>query len=216
MSWQSAARAIAEERLIVVLRHIPMDALSGVASALREGGVRVAEVALNSPDAVGQLRLLSRYDFCLGAGTALDEQSATTAIEAGAAFLFSPIRSSFFLPLCRRRNVLGIPGGLTPTEIYQLQREGAQFIKVFPGSLGGPQYIREILAPCESLRLIPAGGVTLQTLDAFLESGVAAIAVGTEIADPRLAASKNFEEIARRANQFTEKIRSFFQAQAGV
>jgi 2-dehydro-3-deoxyphosphogluconate aldolase/(4S)-4-hydroxy-2-oxoglutarate aldolase len=193
-----------------------MDSLADVASALREGGVRVVEVALNSPNAIGQLQLLSRYDFCLGAGTALDEQSATAAIKAGAAFLFSPIRSPFFLPLCRRHDVLGIPGGLTPTEIYQLQREGAQFIKVFPGSLGGPQYIREILAPCGNLRLIPAGGVSLQTLDAFLESGVAAVAVGTEIADPRLAASKNFEEIARRGNRFTEKIKSFSKAWVGL
>jgi 2-dehydro-3-deoxyphosphogluconate aldolase/(4S)-4-hydroxy-2-oxoglutarate aldolase len=205
----STASAIAESRLIVVLRHIPMDAIAGVANALREGGVRVLEVALNTPKALDQLRLFRGYNFCLGAGTALDEETAKAAIDAGAAFLFSPIRSPFFLPLCRERNVVGIPGGLTPTEIYILHEEGAVFIKVFPGSLGGPEYIREILAPCENLRLVPAGGVDLQTLDAYLEAGVAAVAVGKEIVDPGLAAKKNFAEIAKRAARFTEKIKSF-------
>ncbi len=209
MGLTRAAAAIAETKLIVVLRYIPMEAVDGVAKALRRGGIRVLEVALNTPRALDQLRLLTEYDFCLGAGTAMDEQSARTAIDAGVEFLFSPIRSSFFLPLCRERSVVGIPGGLTPTEIYTLHAEGAEFIKVFPGSLGGPEYIREILAPCERLKLVPAGGVNLQTLEAFLEAGAAAVAVGKEIADPRLAAERNFAEIANRAAQFTEKIASF-------
>ncbi len=209
MTLASTAKAIAEARLIVVLRHIPMDVIDGVAHALREGGVRVLEVALNSPQAIDQLRLLRGYDFCLGAGTALVEQTAKAALDVGVDFLFSPVRSPFFLPLCRERNVVGIPGGLTPTEIYTLHAEGAEFIKVFPGSLGGPDYIREILAPCENLRLVPAGGVDLHTLDAFLQAGAAAVAVGEEIADPRLAAGKKFAEIAERATQFAQNIKSF-------
>lgn len=209
MTLASTARAIQEARLIVVLRHIPMEAIDGVARALREGGVRVLEVALNSRQALDQLRLLRGYDFCLGAGTALDEQTAKAALDVGVDFLFSPVRRSFFLPFCRERNVVGIPGGLTPTEIYALHTEGAEFIKVFPGSLGGPDYIHEILAPCESLRLIPAGGVDLHTLDAFLQAGAAAVAVGKEIADPSLAAEKKFAEIAKRAAQFAQNIKSF-------
>ncbi len=214
MSLIGTAAAIAESKLIVVLRHIPLEALDGVAVALRGGGVRVLEVALNTPGALEQLELLRRYDFCLGAGTALHEQAAKEAIDAGADFLFSPIRSPFFLPLCRERGVLGIPGGLTPTEIYTLHAEGADFIKVFPGSLGGPEYIREILAPCEDLKLAPAGGVDLHNLESYLDAGVAAVAVGTEIASPHLAAERNFKAIARQAARFTEKIQSFCESRA--
>lgn len=212
MSLAGTAAAIAESKLIVVLRHIPLEALDGVAAALREGRVRVLEVALNTPEALKQLKLLRRFDFCLGAGTALREQAAREAIDAGAEFLFSPIRSDFFLPLCRELGVVGIPGGLTPTEIYTLHAEGAELIKVFPGSLGGPEYIREILAPCEDLRLVPAGGVHLLNLESYLGAGVAAVAVGTEIAGPRLAAERNFKAIARQAAQFTEKIKSFCES----
>ena len=208
MSFTGTAAVIAETKLIVVLRHIPLETLDGVATALREGGVRVLEVALNTPRALDQLRLLRQYDFCLGVGTALHEQTTRAAIDAGAEFLFSPIRSSFFLPLCRERGVVGIPGGLTPTEIYTLHAEGADFIKVFPGSLGGPKYIQEILAPCEDMRLVPAGGVDLRNLDDYLDAGVAAVAVGKEIASPRLAAERNFREIAQQAARFNEKIRA--------
>lgn len=210
---EAAADVIAESRLIVVLRHIPRDALEGMVPALLEGGVRVVEVALNSPDALAQLDLLRRYDLCLGAGTVLDQESANAAIDAGVDFLLSPIRSSFFLPFCERHRVLGIPGGLTPTEIYDLHRQGAYFIKVFPSSFGGARYLKEILSPFGELKLIPAGGVSLQTVDGFFEAGAAAVAVGTEIADPRLAAAGDFAEIASQANRFTEKIRSLSRAE---
>lgn len=208
---QAATAVISEARLILVLRHIPTDALEGLVPALLEGGIRVIEVALNSSDALAQLKFLRRYDVCLGAGTVLDFESATASIDAGVDFLFSPIRSSFFLPLCQERRVLGIPGGLTPTEIYDLHRGGAHFIKVFPSSIGGARYIRELLAPLRGLKLIPAGGVSRQTVHEFLHAGAAAVAVGREIADPRLAAARDFAEIASRASQFTEKIRSFSQ-----
>jgi len=209
---EAAEHVIAESRLIVVLRHIPMDALDGMAPALLEGGVRVVEVALNSPDALAQLDLLRRYDLCLGAGTVLDQESAIAAIDAGVDFLFSPVGSPFFLPFCKKHGVLGIPGGLTPTEIYDLHRQGAYFIKVFPSSFGGVRYLKEILSPFRELKLIPAGGVSLQTVDGFLQAGAEAVAVGTEIADPRLAAARDFAKIANRANRFTEKIRSLSHA----
>lgn len=208
----AAARLIAESRLIVVLRHIPTEALPGVARALLEGGVRVVEVALNTADALKQLRLLKERYFCAGAGTVLDEKMGQTALEAGADFLFSPIRSEFFLPLCRQRNVLGIPGGLSPTEIYRLHAEGAEFIKVFPTSVADPHYLREILAPFESLKLIPAGGVDLERLEAYLQAGAAAVAVGSEIADPQLAREGNYGEIAKRALRFTETLASIGQS----
>ncbi len=214
MSCETTTRIITESKLIIVLRGVPMDALDGVAGALREVGIRVLEVALNTPDAMVQLQRLRRYDFCLGAGTAIEEHAAKAALDAGVTFLFSPIRSSFFLPLCRARGVLGIPGGWTPTEIYTLRQEGAALIKLFPGSLGGPEYLREILAPCQDLRLIPAGGVDLQTLESFLQAGAVAVAVGAEIVDPHLVAQKNFGEIAYRAAQFIEKIKAYSKLDA--
>ena len=208
MDSAAAVQAILENKLIVVLRHIATANLDEVAGALWEGGVRVVEVALNTPGAFEQLGILRRHRFCLGAGTALEEAVATAALNAGAQFLFSPIRSDFFLPLCRRRGVLGIPGGLTPTEIYRLWGEGAELIKVFPTSVAGPDYLQEILAPCEGLRLVPTGGITLESLERYLQVGAVAVGVGREIVDPCLVAERNFAEVTRRAAEFTERIQS--------
>ncbi len=208
MDDNNPSRLIAESGLIVILRNVPLEVLEPVATSLREAGVRVVEVALNSPKALEQIRHLKRYDFCLGAGTALDETTSAAAIKAGARFLFSPVCSTFFLRLCRQRRVLPIPGALTPTEIYRLQTEGVEFIKLFPASLGGPDYIRDILAPGKDLQLVATGGVTLDTLAAYLDAGAAAVAIGKEIVDPQLVAEKNCREIGRRARRFVETIKS--------
>ncbi|MFQ5662613.1 MAG: bifunctional 4-hydroxy-2-oxoglutarate aldolase/2-dehydro-3-deoxy-phosphogluconate aldolase [Terriglobia bacterium] len=209
-----AAQAIANAGLIVVLRGVPRTALDPVARALRRGGVRVVEVALNSPQALEEVSRLRDYDFCLGAGTAVEEGLAEAAIDAGAQFLFSPIAQSFFLPLCRKRGVVAIPGGFTPTEIYHLHYAGAHFVKIFPGWLGGPQYVREILAPCEELRLVPAGGVSVDTLEEYFRAGAVAVGVGQEIVSGELIDREDYEEITRRAQSFVEKISTLSIPQA--
>lgn len=206
---KEAAQIIAEVKLVVILRQIPLDGLRQTAAALRDAGVQVVEVAMNSADATHQLRLLQEYGFCVGAGTILHKEEAEKAIQAGARFLFSPIRAPFFLPLCRKRRVLGIPGGLTPTEIYTLFEEGAEFIKLFPSVPLGPDYVRQILTPCPSLRLIPTGGVTLDLAERFFRSGAAAVALGKEIANRGFVEEKRFDKITHRARSFVTLVESF-------
>lgn len=206
MGDASTAQEIASERLIVVLRGIPPTALDPLARALLEGGIRIVEVTLNSPHALEEIAQLRTYNFCLGAGTAVQEDLAEAAIDAGAQFLFSPISQSFFLPLCRKRGVVAIPGGFTPTEIYQLHYAGADFVKIFPAWLGGAQYVGDILAPCQDLKLIPVGGVSAETLEEYFRAGAAAIGVGQEIVDAELIDRQDYKEISHRARSFVERI----------
>ena len=197
-----AVQTIADARLIVVLRYMSLDGLPETATALREAGVRVVEVAMNSAQAVEQLHGLRELGFCVGAGTILAQEEAEKAARAGAQFLFSPCRSPFFLPFCQQQGILGIAGGLTPTEIYSLSQQGCELIKLFPCVPFGPDYVRQILAPCPSLRLIPTGGVTLASAEEFLLAGAAAVAVGTEIANPGWVVAGRFDQIAERAHAF--------------
>lgn len=206
MGDASTAQEIASERLIVVLRGIPPTALDPLARALLEGGIRIVEVTLNSPHALEEIAQLRAYNFCLGAGTAVQEDLAEAAIDAGAQFLFSPISQSFFLPLCRERGVVAIPGGFTPTEIYQLHYAGADFVKFFPAWLGGAQYVGDILAPCQDLKLIPVGGVSAETLEEYFRAGVVAVGVGQEIVDAELIDRQDYKEISHRARSFVERI----------
>jgi 2-dehydro-3-deoxyphosphogluconate aldolase/(4S)-4-hydroxy-2-oxoglutarate aldolase len=200
------AGIIGNTKLIVILRHIPLDFLNETAQALKTADVQVVEVAMNSADAAEQIQLLREYGFCVGAGTILHEKEAKKAVHAGARFLFSPVRCDFFLPFCRERKVIGIAGGLSPMEIYTLFREGSDFIKLFPSVPLGPDYLRHLMAPFPSLRLIPTGGVTLSLAKRFLSSGAAAVAVGKEIVDPELIRTKRFGQVRRRAQSFVTLI----------
>lgn len=201
------AAMIGNTKLIVILRHIPLEFLGETAQALKGAGVQVVEVAMNSAHAAEQIQLLREYGFCVGGGTILHEEEAKKAVDAGARFLFSPIRCDFFLPFCRARKVIGIAGGLSPTEIYALFREGSDFIKLFPSVPLGPDYLRHIMAPFPSLRLIPTGGVTLSLAKRFLSSGAAAVAVGKEIVHPELIRTKRFGQVRKRAQSFATLIR---------
>lgn len=198
------AESITDSGLIVILRQIPVDRLSPGVSCLEKAGVRVVEVAMNSPEAPEQIQMLRKAGFCVGAGTVLEREQAERAIRAGAQFLFSPMRTSFFLQFCRERQILGVPGALTPTEVYNLSQEGVKFIKLFPAALLGPEYMRQLLAPCPFLRLIPTGGVTLPLAEQYLSGGAAAVAVGSEIINLKLVQTDGRDEIMRRAQSFVE------------
>ncbi|MCI0721210.1 MAG: bifunctional 4-hydroxy-2-oxoglutarate aldolase/2-dehydro-3-deoxy-phosphogluconate aldolase [Acidobacteria bacterium] len=202
----SPTRAIAEAHLMVILRGLSTDRLPQAAQVLRESGIRVVEVAMNSPQAVRQLRLLRDFNFCLGAGTILSKDDAHAAVDAGAEFLFSPTDPPFFRPFCEQRRVLGIPGALTPSEVYSLYSSGIPYIKLFPAMPLGSSYLRQLLGPCPGLQLIPTGGVTLPAAEQFLAAGAVAVAVGSEIASPELVVAQRFQEIAERARAFVSLV----------
>jgi 2-dehydro-3-deoxyphosphogluconate aldolase/(4S)-4-hydroxy-2-oxoglutarate aldolase len=107
---------------------------------------------------------------------------AEMTIAAGAEFVVSP---SFHAAVVTRTRALGkisIPGALTPTEAITAWRAGADFVKIFPCSaMGGASYLKSLLAPFPHLRVIPTGGVTLQTAESFLRAGARALGVGSDL-----------------------------------
>lgn len=206
---RETAKIICDAKLIVVLRHIPLEGLREAATALQKSDIRAVEVAMNSTHAVEQLRVLKECGFCVGAGTILCEGEAEKAVDAGAEFLFSPVRISFLPSFCRKHKVLGIPGAFSPTEIHLLCQEGYELVKLFPAASLGPEYLRQILAPFPALHLVPTGGVTLSRANQFLRCGAAALAVGTEILSRSLVQAKRFDLVAERAHSFVTLIDKF-------
>jgi len=149
------------------------------------GGVSVVEVTMTVPGAVDVLReLKSEYGakLLLGSGTVTTAEEAEATIEAGAEFVVSP---SFHPEVVARTRALGkvsIPGALTPTEVIAAWRAGADYVKIFPCSaMGGASYLKSLLAPFPFLKLIPTGGVTLQTAEGFLRAGARALGVGSDL-----------------------------------
>lgn len=189
---------IERSRLILILRHVPLDRLEGLAQAFQRSGVRLVEVALNSENALEAIERFQPLGFLVGAGTAVEREAAEAALKAGVRFLLSPTWEPFLPELCSRYGAVAIPGAFTPTEIWAAYRSGAPFIKVFPASALGPQYLKAVLAPLPGLRLIPVGGVGLENAADFLKAGAAALGVGSNLVKPQWVAEGRFDLIAEQ------------------
>ena len=182
---ETTQQTIERVGLIPVLRAKNAAQAHAIVKAMIAGGVPVVEVTMTVPGAVGILKELKREygsELLLGSGTVTTAEEAEATIEAGAEFVVSP---SFHPEVVAKTRALGkvsIPGALTPTEVITAWRAGADYVKVFPCSaVGGASYIKALLAPFPYLKLIPTGGVTLETAESFLRAGARALGVGSDL-----------------------------------
>jgi 2-dehydro-3-deoxyphosphogluconate aldolase / (4S)-4-hydroxy-2-oxoglutarate aldolase len=196
--------------VIAVVRLPEAVDLRTLAEALSAGGVTAVEITLTTPGAVaslGELTATGGVSGCLvGAGTVLDERAARDVIAAGARFVVSPTLELGVLRCCRDRHVPCIPGALTPTELLGASRAGASLVKLFPASAVGPRYLREVLAPLPSLRVVPSGGVSLETTSDWIGAGAVAVSVGSALVSPSLVRDGAWDQLTARARAFVDAV----------
>jgi 2-dehydro-3-deoxyphosphogluconate aldolase/(4S)-4-hydroxy-2-oxoglutarate aldolase len=197
--------------LIPVLRASSVQTGHALVDAMMAGGVTVVEVTMTVPNALTLLRELKQRHgdkLLLGSGTVTDVAQTEATIDAGAEFVVSP---SLHLDVIAKTKELGkvsIPGALTPTEVITASRAGADYVKVFPCSaMGGASYLKSLLAPFPELKLIPTGGVTLQTAGDFLKAGARALGVGTDLVNAAAIAEGKPEIVTKAAREYLEAIR---------
>src|ERR1051325_10631575 len=150
--------------VVAVIRMKDAAKLRAVVDALAEGGVRAIEVTMTVPGAVELIRALAPSlpdGFLLGAGTVTDADTARAVIDAGASFVVGPIFRPEVIAACHERDVPAMPGCFTPTEIFAAHHSGADVVKVFPATMLGPQFLKDVRAPLPQVKLMPTGGVTL-------------------------------------------------------
>ncbi len=188
----TALERILADRVVALLRAVPNAA--GVAASLVEGGVRILEVTMDSPDAEELIRELGASDeLTLLAGTVRTPAEAERAVAAGAEGCVSPVFSADVVARCRELGVPAIPGALTPTEIETATGAGAALVKLFPAGALGPAYVRDVLAPLRGVPLLASGGIDAVNAGEFLRAGAAAVAAGSS-----LTGSPDPAEAARR------------------
>ena len=183
---------IREERAVAVLRDVPD--VDGVVDALVAGGIRIVEVTLDSPDALAALRGVgARGDVTVLAGTVRRPGQVDEAVRAGAEACVAPAFVPAVVERCLELGVAAVPGALTPSEVEAAWEGGAALVKLFPGSLGGPRYVRELLAPLSDVPLLVSGGIDARNAAAFLEAGAVAVGAGSS-----LVGAENVEAAARQ------------------
>ncbi len=208
--------------VIAVVRLPQADRLHAVAAALAAGGVAAVEITLTTPgalEAIGELAAdedVQTGGCVIGAGTVLDERAAREVIAAGARFVVSPTLERAVLRRCRDADVPCIPGALTPTELLEAWRAGASLVKLFPASLLGPRYVREVLAPLPFLRLVPSGGVALDGAAEWIRAGAAALSVGSALVGAALVREEAWAQLTARARALVANVADARRQLAGA
>lgn len=169
--------SIEHQRLVAIVRLSEAGRAAGAARAVAEGGLRVVEVSLTTPDALEAIEEVAQ-EAIVGAGTVRDVADAERAAAAGADFLLSPHLALDVQAWAQAHDVLAIPGAMTPTDVAAALDAGAPLVKLFPAGGLGPGYVRDLRGPFPGVRLIPTGGVDLADADDFLAAGAAAVALG--------------------------------------
>ncbi len=209
MNHYEAMSIIRDTGVIAIVRAQSSDQLLRAADAIREGGVRVIEVTMTTPGALQVIEeATSKYgeDVLFGAGTVLDAESVRAALLAGAQFIVAPSFNAEAVRICRRYSIPVFPGAYTATEILAAWEAGADMVKVFPASVGGPALIKALKAPLPQVELVPVGGVNLETAADFIRAGAAALGVGSALIDQKLLDSGDFTALTERARRFIEEV----------
>lgn len=205
---QTAIDAIAHHRVIGVIR--AKDAAEAVwaAETTVAGGHPLVEITLTTPgayEAIAQLRDMP--GVTVGAGTVLDEAMARQAIKAGAQYLVSPHTDPAIIHLCRDWGVLVAAGAATPTEALNASRFGADIIKIFPAeTLGGPRFLKLLLDPLPWLKLMPTGGVTLETLEAYFQAGAHAAGVASVLYDKETMRRRDEDALLAKVQKLRQSL----------
>jgi 2-dehydro-3-deoxyphosphogluconate aldolase/(4S)-4-hydroxy-2-oxoglutarate aldolase len=180
-----------------------------LAAACSRGGARVVEFTNRGEGAYPVFTELVRHfasadaEVILGVGSIMDAPTAALYLAAGANFVVGPGFNPEIAKLCNRRKVLYIPGCATETEISTAEEYGAEICKIFPGqTVGGPAFIKAVMAPCPWHRLMPTGGVdaTEASLTEWIKAGAAAVGMGSKLITAQAVKDKDYDGIAKKAS----------------
>ena len=210
MNKSKKLELIRDTGLIAILRARSSEQLIAAADAIKEGGISVIEVTMTTPGAIDVIKEASgRYEdeILFGVGSVLDPDMAREVVSAGAEFVVAPTLNFEVISFCTQSEIPVIPGCYTPTEALNAWEAGADMIKLFPASNGGPGFIKAIKAPLPHLEVVPVGGVNLDNAADFIRKGAAALGVGSSLVSQELLENRDLDELTRRAKAFVAEIK---------
>lgn len=211
MEKSAVIQKVKELGLLAVIRGPSQELTVQMVEALINGGVLGIEVTYSTPNAEEVVRTLSKKfgdQILLGMGTLTRPEQAVTAKAAGANFLVSPICERELVTAMVASGLATMAGAFTSTEVFQAYSLGADIVKIFPGSLAGPSYIKALKGPFPNIPMMPTGGVSAGNVAEWFAAGVVAVGAGSELCPPQLAKEGKFDEISRKAAEFVQVVKS--------
>jgi 2-dehydro-3-deoxyphosphogluconate aldolase/(4S)-4-hydroxy-2-oxoglutarate aldolase len=195
--------------IVAIIRADSSEQLIDATAALYEGGVTAVEVTMTTPNAlqvISDVRKKFGDKVLIGVGSVLDTETARLAILAGAEFVVTPITRPEVIRLCNRYAKPIASGAYTPTECMTAHESGADFVKLFPADQVGPTHIKNILAPMPMLRIIPTGGVTVETAASFIKAGCVALAAGSSLVSKHVLKNADWKKLSETAAAFVSAV----------
>ena len=218
MTHEQVLARIKEEKLVAILRGVPMDRIDGVVGALVRGGVKVLEFTFDhaEPDCVNMnaekiRRTVEKFgdQVLVGCGTTLTVEEVEAAHNAGACLMISPNVDEAVIRRARELGMVAMPGALTPTEIVAAYNMGADIVKLFPAGELGLGYIKAVRGPLKHIPMSAVGGVKPENVSEYLDAGVCGFGVGGPLVLAKAVKSGDDAAIEERARAFTDAIRAW-------
>jgi 2-dehydro-3-deoxyphosphogluconate aldolase/(4S)-4-hydroxy-2-oxoglutarate aldolase len=204
-------KQVSDAGVVAVIRAQSRDQLVGITEALLAGGVPSIEVTMSTPKAISGIEMLADKfgdSAVIGVGTVIDPATARDAISAGAQFVVSPVFDEQIVATTRRYGKIMIAGAFTPTEILRAWTAGADVVKVFPSTVLGPGYFKDILAPLPQLRLTPTGGVDAKNAGEWIKAGAVFVGAGSSLVTKDALSKNDWASVTANAKIFVEAIRA--------
>jgi 2-dehydro-3-deoxyphosphogluconate aldolase/(4S)-4-hydroxy-2-oxoglutarate aldolase len=201
---------VVESGLVPVFYDSDVEVAKQIVTACARGGARVVEFTNRGDRAWNVFTQLAEWadsaypEMILGVGTVIDTPTAALYIGSGANFVVGPILNPEIARLCNRRKIAYMPGCGTVSEISQAEELGVEIVKVFPGAeVGGPDFVKAVLAPMPWTRIMPTGGVAAseESIRAWFQAGVTAVGIGSSLITKQLVARGDFDGIANQVAQ---------------
>lgn len=209
MSKKNIISRIIDLGIIAVVRAQSQEKAEKIAYACMSGGIHAIEITFTVPGAEKVIKKLSekfsRDELILGAGTALNKEMVRLAVDNGAKYIVSPGFDFDSAELCNELNVPYFPGCMTVTEMMNARKVGVEVIKLFPGSIFGPGFVKAVRGPLPDIKIIPTGGVSIKNVKEWIESGCVAVGVGSELTAP--SKTGDYEGVTKLAKEFVSRLK---------
>lgn len=191
--------------LVGILRGFSQRECTEIGNRCEAAGLTNLEVTMNSPGAaqsIAAMRDAAGNRMNIGAGTVCTLGELEEALAAGAQFIITPAVVPEVITECHARSIPIFPGALTPTEILTAWNLGADIVKVFPARAFGPSYFRDLKGPLPQIKLMPTGGVGLDTLSAFFDAGAFAASIGGQLFDTKRLSESGYDRLEAEVREY--------------
>jgi 2-dehydro-3-deoxyphosphogluconate aldolase/(4S)-4-hydroxy-2-oxoglutarate aldolase len=197
--------------IVGIIRNLSFEVIEKILPVYLSAGLTTIEITMNTPAADEIIRFAAdkyKGQLNVGAGTVCNTDDLDLAIRAGSQFIVTPILDPDVVRTCVSKSIPVFPGAYTPTEIYQAWKLGASMVKVYPATSLGPEYIKDVKAPLNKIKLMPTGGINLDNIQTFIKAGADGLGIGSQLFDKTLIKDENWEGLELHFKQYVSKLHS--------